>query len=408
LTTRPERARLGRALGRNRRRRAGIIQLFYVISAVVLALVVPSIPIGFTVPSSRAAELLVAIGAGTITVIAVVYSLLFLVVQFGSTTFTPRLNLFRDAPIIPHSFGFFTAIATFSLTCLFTIGQDGNTSGLVPIVGIVGLLAGIALFRVLQGEAFASIQLATALEQVTSRGRETLDELYLEEFGARQARDEVTGAHELRWPNQDAVLQVIDVPRVLDVAAQSDAVVDFQVGTGDTIRQDGVVALLHGPIDDTLDDEILRALDVGRERTFEQDPLWALRILADIALRALSPALNDPTSAVQALDGIDALLRRLATRKLDLGKITDSDGNVRVLLVLPTWDDCLAVGLDEIIGASRQSPNVRVRVAQLLHDLLSIAPDDRQPPVRARLAQVTGGETPSVGAEGLEPGNRTG
>jgi len=374
----------------------------------VLALVVPSIPIGFTVPSSRAAELLVAIGAGTITLIAVVYSLLFLVVQFGSTTFTPRLNLFRDAPIIPHSFGFFTAIATFSLTCLFTIGQDGNTSGLVPIVAIVGLLAGIALFRVLQGEAFASIQLATALEQVTSRGRETLDELYLEEFGARQARDEVTGAHELRWPNQDAVLQVIDVPRVLDVAAQSDAVVDFQVGTGDTIRQDGVVALLHGPIDDTLDDEILRALDVGRERTFEQDPAWALRILADIALRALSPAMNDPTSAVKALDGIDSLLGRLATRKLDLGEIADSDGNVRVLLVLPTWDDYLAVGLDEIIGASRQSPNVRVRVAQLLHDLLSIAPDDRQPPVRARLAQVTGGETPSVGAEGLEPGNRTG
>ena len=377
-------------------------------SAVLLAFVVPSIPIGFTVPSSRTAELLVAIGAGTITLIAVVYSLLFLVVQFGSTTFTPRLNLFRDAPIIPHSFGYFTAIATFSLTCLFSIGQDGKTSGLVPIVGIVALLAGLALFRVLQGAAFASIQLATALDQVTARGRDTLDDLYLEELGARHARNGVPGPHELRWPNEAAVLQVIDVPRVLDVAAESDAVVDFQVGTGETIRQDGVVALLHGPIDGTLDDEILRALDVGHERTFEQDPAWALRILADIALRALSPALNDPTSAVQALDGIDSLLGRLATRKLDLGEIADSDGNVRILLVLPTWDDYLAVGLDEIIGASRQSPNVRVRVAQLLHDLLSIAPDDRQPPVRARLAQVTGGETPSVGAEGLEPGDRTG
>jgi uncharacterized membrane protein len=389
---RPERAGLSRALGHNRRRRAGVIQLFYVLSAVLLALLVPSIPIGFTVPSSRAAELLVAIGAGTITLIAVVYSLLFLVVQFGSTTFTPRLNLFRDAPIIPHSFGYFTAMATFSLTCLFSIGQDGKTSGLVPIVGIVALLAGIALFRVLQGSAFASIQLATALEQVTARGGDTLDDLYLEEFGA-QVRKDVPGPHELRWPNQAGVLQVIDVPRVLDVAAQSDAVVDFQVGTGETIWQNGVVALLHGPVNGTIDDEILQALDVGRERTFEQDPAWALRILADIALRALSPALNDPTSAVQALDGIDALLRRLATRKLDLGKITDSDGNVRVLLVLPTWDDYLAVGLDEIIGASRHSPNVRVRVAQLLRDLLAIAPEVRHPPVRARLTQVLTVET---------------
>ena len=201
---------------------------------------------------------------------------------------------------------------------------------------------------------------------------------------------------------------MIDVPRVLDLAAKSDAVVEFQVGTGHTIWQNGVVALLHRPIDGTLDDEILRALDVGRERTFEQDPAWALRFLTDIALRALSPALNDPTSAVQALDGIDALLRRLATRKLDLGKITDSDGNVRVLLVLPTWDDYLAVGLDEIIGASRQSPNVRGRVAELRRDLLSIAPDVRHPPVRARLDQVLSVETPLVGAEDPEPGNRTG
>jgi uncharacterized membrane protein len=351
--------------------------------------------------------LLVAIGAGTITLIAVVYSLLFLVVQFGSTAFTPRLNLFRDAPIIRHSFAYFTAVATFSLTCSLSIGQDEKTSGLVPIVGIVGLLVGIALFRVLQGAAFASIQLATALEQVTARGRETVDDLYPEEFGAQHVRNEGPGPHELRWPNEAVVLRVIDVARVLDAAAQSNAVVDFQIGTGETISQNEVVALLHGPIDGTLDDEILRALDVGRERTFEQDPTWALRILADIALRALSPALNDPTSAVQALDSIDALLRRLATRKLDLGKIADADGNVRVLLVLPTWDDYLAVGLDEIIEASRQSPNVRRRVKELLRELLSIVPDARRPPVEARLAQVAGLDLPLAGVEKTERGSHT-
>jgi uncharacterized membrane protein len=76
----------------------------------------------------------------------------------------------------------------------------------------------------------------------------------------------------------------------------------------------------------------------------------ALRILADIALRSLSPAINDPTSAVQALDGIDALLRRLATRTLKVGRIEGPMGTARVLLVLPTWDDYLGVRLDEIIG----------------------------------------------------------
>jgi uncharacterized membrane protein len=396
VTTRPEKARLGRGLGRHRRLRSGIVQFFYVLSAVLVAFVVPRIPVGFTVSSSRTSELLVAIGAGTTTFIAVVYSLLFLVVQFGSTTFTPRLNLFRDAPIIRHSFGYFTALAIFSLTCLFSIGQDEETSGLVPIVGIVAVVAGLALFRALQGSAFASIQLATALEQVTARGRDTLDGLYLEELAARQPGNEVPGTHELRWPHRAAVLQVIDVPRVLAVAAQSEAVVEFQVGTGETISQNGVVALIRGPVEGALDDEILRALDVGRERTFEQDPALALRILADIALRALSPAINDPTSAVQALDGIDALLRPLATRKLDLGKIEDPDGNVRVLLVLPTWDDYLGIGLDEIIGAGRHSPNVRTRVSRLLRDLLPIVPEGRLPPVQARLALVTG-TTPPAG-----------
>jgi len=90
----------------------------------------------------------------------------------------------------------------------------------------------------------------------------------------------------------------------------------------------------------------------------------------------------------------DMLLTALQPMKA----VTDADGNVRVVLVLPTWDDYLAVGLDEIIGASLQSPNVRTRVAQLLRDLLSIAPEVRHPPIRARLTQVLSVETPLVGA----------
>ena len=109
------------------------MQLIYVLAAFALGLLVPRIPVGFTVSSVRAVDSLLAVGAGVVAFIGIVYSLLFLVVQFGSTTFTPRLNLFRDAPIVWHGFGFFTGVLVFSFTAAFSIGKDDQASGLVPI-----------------------------------------------------------------------------------------------------------------------------------------------------------------------------------------------------------------------------------------------------------------------------------
>jgi uncharacterized membrane protein len=127
---------------------------------------------------------------------------------------------------------------------------------------------------------------------------------------------------------------------------------------------------------------------VGDERTFEQDPALALRLLADIALRALSPAVNDPTTAVQALDRIESLLRVLATRDLSMENVADSSGTIRVKLVLPTWDQYLAVALDEIIALPGLLPSVSHRLTQLLDDLAAIAPPSRRPELEKRRAKI--------------------
>jgi uncharacterized membrane protein len=84
--------RVGRALQARRRLRAGIVQLVYVAGGVALGVIIPRISVGSPVPTSKATEMLVAVGAGFVPFIGIVYSMLFLVVQFGSTTFTPRLN----------------------------------------------------------------------------------------------------------------------------------------------------------------------------------------------------------------------------------------------------------------------------------------------------------------------------
>lgn len=407
---RPEERRreLARVLRRRRRLRAGIVQLLAAAAAVMLAFATPHMSAGFQIPTGRAIEMLIAVGAGTVTFIGVVFSLLFLVVQFGSTTFTPRLTLFRDAPIVWRSFALYTAVVVYSFTAALVIGGDERTSGTVPIAAFVGVVASLVVYRRLQMGAFKSIQLASTLAQVRDRGREVIDGLYtmdapVVERAARLDAPVVQPAGrgksspapnhtgptvELRWNHRAGIVQVIDVPRVLRAAERADAMVVFRVGFGEMLAEEGAVAVCSRPGDAQLSREVLRSLTIGDERTFEQDPALAPRVLADIALRALSPGVNDPTTAVQALDATDALLRALVRRDLDIGHVAGSDGVSRVALVLPSWDDYLSVALDEILALPALSPHVRRRIARLLDELAAIAPPQRLAEIELRRTRL--------------------
>ena len=400
----PSQRPLKLALRRRRRLRTGITQLSYVLVAFALGLALPQLSFWFTVSSARAVDFLLAVGIGMMTFIGVVYSLLFLVVQFGSTTFTPRLNLFRDAPIVWHAFGFYTGVIVFSLTAAFSIGKDTQTSGLVPIAVMLALLVTIALFRALQTAAFRSVQLAPTLAQIRKRGREVIAEIHptvLETDAANSAPadgalpGEVKGAgHEVQWHGDSEVLQMIDVPRLVHVAKGANVVVELPLAPGDTVAAGSVLAVLHGDggADGQLDEHVRKAMTLGLERTFEQDPRFALRILADIALRALSPAVNDPTTATEALDSIDSLLRILLTRDLGAGRITDPDGASRILYLLPDWDEYVGLALDEVIDSSSASTQARARIERLLADLITLAPRMRRDPLESRLLRMHVGE----------------
>lgn len=104
----------------------------------------------------------------------------------------------------------------------------------------------------------------------------------------------------------------------------------------------------------------------GPERSFDQDPLLAFRLLADIALRALSPAVNDPATAVQAIDSLEGLLSLLAARAGRAEQLTDDAGVVRVILRLPRWEDFARSCLDDLITAAVGSPMVLLRLRDLL------------------------------------------
>jgi len=157
------------------------------------------------------------------------------------------------------------------------------------------------------------------------------------------------------------------------------------------VQQHAPVAVVHGTADPSLDAAVVKAIRTGAERTFEQDPALALRVLVDIALRAVSSAINDPTTAVQILDSEESLLRMLIRRDLDVREVTGPHGSARVLLSLPDWDDYVALSFDELIEMGADHVQVRRRLERLLRDLIALAPASRRGPLQMRLDGLRSG-----------------
>jgi uncharacterized membrane protein len=370
--------------GRPRRRlRAGLVQLLFALVGLVLGLLLPRITTEPTVAASRVTETLVGIGFGVLGLVSIIFSLLFLVVQWAFGSLSPRLNLFRDDPIVWRTFGLAIGVFVFSVTAALVIGDQQEVSVIVPAAEVVAVLAALAMIRALQVKAFASIQLAPTLSAIATLGSGVLNDLYPRSGAAAQhpASTLPPLRRAVAWPHRQATLQQLDLRRLAGAAGS--AVIVLRVRIGDTLQEGAVIAGLHGG--DASDAAVIGGLVTGQERTFHQDPLFAFRLLADIGLRAMSPAVNDPATAVQVLDTVESLLVPLATRELDVAEIADDAGNLRVVLALPSWDDYLRIALDDLVESSSRSPMVLLRARVLLTSLLNAAPPQRQSSIAWRL-----------------------
>ena len=369
-----------------RRLRAGLVQLLCALAGLGLGLLLPKITTDATVASTRVTEVLVAVGFGVLGLVTIIFSLLFGVVQWAFSSLSPRLNLFRDDPIVWRTFAFAVGVFVFSVTAALVIGNQQKVSVIVPAAEVVAVLAALAMIRRLQAKAFASIQLAPTLAALAGQGRGIIGDLYPRPYTA----DRQPGVplpprcRAVLWPHRQAILQQLDLRRLLHAAGGT--VIVLRAGVGDTLQQRAPVADLHGA--EVADAAVLAGLVTGQERTFGQDPLFAFRLLADIALRALSSAVNDPATAVQVLDTTESLLQTLVTRDLDVARVADDTGTVRVVLALPSWDDYLRTGLDDLIESASQSPMVLLRARALLTTLRSAAPPARQHPISRRLQRA--------------------
>jgi uncharacterized membrane protein len=173
------------------------------------------------------------------------------------------------------------------------------------------------------------------------------------------------------------------------LARDHDATIAISVAVGDTLVEGDLLLRANGGKARLPEEALQSTIRLGPQRTFEQDPKYAIRLLVDIAIKALSPAINDPTTAVQALDQLDDLLRRLERQPLGNLHIADPDGSLRVVVPMPRWEDYLALAFDEIRQYGVGSVQVMRRLRAALVGLAGTSTDaSHRSAVEAYLAHL--------------------
>jgi len=193
------------------------VQLLCALAGLGLGLLLPRISTDATVAGTRVTEALVAVGFGVLGLVTVIFSLLFLVVQWAFSSLSPRLTLFRDDPIVWRTFAFAVGVFVFSVTTALVVGDQEKVSVVVPAAEVVAVLAAIALIRTLQVKAFASIQLAPTLAAIPGQGRGVLEDLYPRPYtsGPQPTAPLPPRRRAVLWPHRQAILQQIDLGRLL-------------------------------------------------------------------------------------------------------------------------------------------------------------------------------------------------
>jgi uncharacterized membrane protein len=131
-----------------------------------------------------------------------------------------------------------------------------------------------------------------------------------------------------------------------------------------------------------------QSVAIGQERTLEQDPAFAFRIIVDVASKGLSPAINDPTTAVLAIDQIHHLLRTVGERRLDDERVRDAAGRLRLAYRTPDWDDFVQLAVTEIRQFGGASVQVARRLRAMLENLIQTLPEERAVLLRQELELV--------------------
>ncbi|WP_245513043.1 DUF2254 domain-containing protein [Rhizobium sp. BK376] len=312
---------------------------------------------------------------------------LLVAIQIASGQLTPRIiatTLLRDNVIR------FT-VGLFIFTLLFAIGAISrvNTSAPPSIVWISGILGVLSLAAFLYFIDYSArlLRPISIIHSVSEQGFAVIEAVYPERW---QDADRQPQPHEaLGEPDRvvshagpsDIVLAV-DARSLLITATRAQGIVELVARVGDFVAYGQPLFRLYGGAATVPARNLCGSVAFGRERTIEQDPTFAFRVIVDIATKALSKAINDPTTAVLAIDQLHRLLSSVGGRDLRNRYLRDAKGQLRVVYPTPDWEDFVQLACREIRIYGTENLQIARRLRAMIDNLLEVLPESRKPALR--------------------------
>lgn len=347
-------------------------------------------------PAGGARTFLQAIVEAMITVTGTVFSVSVVAIQLANGQFSSRIIpvYLRDLTV-QSTLGLFMATFVYSMVVLRSVGSSGQAD-FVPRVAVtvafVLVVASVGMFIAYISRISGMLRVASIVRRVAEESERLMGRRY--PVGTPPSGPDLELPLELRpIPARRAgVVVSVNEKLLAALAGRQRAVLVMRLRVGDfvaagaplfTVYADAGSPLRSGEAWRNFEPAVLRAVSQDIERTMEQDLAFGVRQLVDIAEKALSPSLNDPTTAVQCVDVLHDILRQLAGRHLPDGRHVGDDHQVRLVIPQYSFADLLDVALAEIWRYGQDAAQVPERIARLLDDLSGVALREHRPAIEA-------------------------
>ena len=341
---------------------------------------------GLAVTGARA--LLDAVITSALSFMVFTFGSLLVAVQVASGQMTPRIiaTVLLRNNVVRYTVGLF--IFTFMLA----LGTQDRIDDLVhrlPLFAVSCLgVACFAAFLYLIDYASRLLRPISVLTHVADSGFAVIESVYPEpSLGPDDPRSPLPDLgpadRVILHQGTSGIVLTVDLATLIRAAETSNGVIEFAPQVGDFVAVDEPLFKLYGGALAVNDETLRSTMEFGSERTLEQDPTFAFRIVIDIALKALSPAINDPTTAVLAIDQLHRLLRLVGKRHLRTDEISDASGRLRVIFPTPNWEEFVHLTFSEIRQCGSNNLQIVRRLRAMIENLIQTLPSHRQPALAA-------------------------
>lgn len=385
----------------------GVFTLLAAIAAVVLVQlergpleeIVREHRLFFGAGADGAREVLSAIASSLITVTGVVFSVTVVALQLASSQFTPRvLRNFMADRANQVVLGIFIGTFTYALLVLRTVRSPvDDTPGFVPVVattiavGLVLVSIGALIFFI--NHAASSIQVGVVLDRITRDALELVDQIFPATVGRpdEDAKPELEGRPDPVpvLADRSGYLQALSSEALFSLAAQHDILIRMEPTIGDFLLKGETLALVwpRNEVTGGLLEEIQESFLIGADRTPSQDIQYGLGELSEIAVRALSPGVNDPTTASRAIDRISEVLLAFGNRFPPPVQRT-AEGRIHFIARHVSYERAIDFAIEPILHAGAGNPSIVQRLVDTLTRVAELVPGPRKRATLAMRAKV--------------------